>query len=62
MVFRVFIFIFCLETTVREDKWIRTTSAAAMLIFFQNVIPKVLDLSYVQSSFPRTTTHIDNGI
>ena len=62
MEFRVFISIFCLETTVRENNWLRTTSVTAMVIFFESVILKVLDHSYVQSSFSTITRHLDNGI
>ena len=36
----------------------RTTSVAAMLIFFGSVIPKVLHHSYVQSSFSTITRHL----
>ena len=43
MVFRVFVFIFCLETTVRESKWMRTTSVAVIVNFF----PKVLFQKYL---------------
>ena len=39
MVFRVFIFylfiFFCLETTVIENNWMRTTSVAVMVFFFR---------------------------
>ena len=39
MVFRASSFIFCLETTVKEVNWIRTTSVTVMVIFFfKNVI------------------------
>ena len=62
MEFRVFISIFCLETTVRENNWLRTTSVTAMVIFFESVILKVLDHSYVQSSFSTITRRLDNGI
>ena len=33
MVFRVFIFIFCLETTLRKDTWMRATFATVVVIF-----------------------------
>ena len=35
--FRVFIFIFCLETMVLEINWTRTTSVVVMVIFFSKV-------------------------
>ena len=35
MVFRVFIFIFCLETALRESNWMRKNSVAVMVIFFR---------------------------
>ena len=50
MVFRVFIFTFCLEKTVRENNWMGTTSADVMfslLFFFENAIPNILDHIYV---------------
>ena len=62
MEFLVFISIFCLETTVRENNWLRTTSVTAMVIFFESVILKVLDHSYVQSSFSTITRRLDNDI
>ena len=62
MEFLVFISIFCLETTVRENNWLRTTSVTAMVIVFESVILKVLDHSYVQSSFSTITRRLDNGI
>ena len=37
IVFFVFIFIFCLETTVLEINWMRTTSVAVMVIIFSKV-------------------------
>ena len=43
MVLGVSIFIFCLETTARERNWMRTISVAVMVIFFESIIPKVLD-------------------
>ena len=62
MVLGVFIFIFCLETTVRENNWMRTNSVAVIVIFCESVIPKVLDNSYVQGSFSTITRHLDNCI
>ena len=55
MVFRVLIFIFCLEATVRESNWMRTTSVLVMVIFFET------DILKVQSSFSRIMRHLDNG-
>ena len=52
MVFHVSIFIFCLETTLQENSWMRTTSVAVVVIFFfESAILKVFDHSFVQSSF-----------
>ena len=62
MVFRVFSFIFCVETTVRENNCMRTTSVVVMVTFFEGAIRKVLDHSYVQSSFSIITRHLDHGI
>ena len=36
----------------------KATSVAVMVIFFESVIPKVLDYSYVQSSFSTITRHL----
>ena len=43
MVSRVFIvtYYFCLESTVRKDTWIRTTSVTATVFFFASGILKV---------------------
>ena len=46
----VFIFNFYLETTLRENKCMRTTPVAVMVNF---VILKVLNHSYVQISFSK---------
>ena len=44
MVFRVFIFIFCLES---KREWVdRTTSVPDMISFLESVIPKVVDHRY----------------
>ena len=41
----------------------QTTSVAVMVIFFfESVILKVLDHSYVQNSFSAIARHLDNGI
>ena len=45
MVFPVLILIFCLETTVRENNLMRTTSVTVMVIFYESVILKVKVLS-----------------
>ena len=51
MVCRAFILTFCLEKTVIENNWMRTTSVAVMVVFFKSAIPKVLDRSYVKVFF-----------
>ena len=50
MFFRVFVFIFCLEPTLRNDIWMRAPSPSVMILFFQNVILKVT-LSQLCSKF-----------
>ena len=40
----------------------KTTSVAAMVFFFESVIPKVLNHSYIQSSLSTTTRQLDNDI
>ena len=42
MAFRVSIFTFSLETTVRENNWMGTTSAAVRVIFFESVLRNYL--------------------
>ena len=68
-VFIVFIYLFiylfiyfCLEPTVWKNTWMRTTSAIVMVIFSKLLLWKLLDHSYVQSSFWTTLRPIDNGI
>ena len=60
MIFCVFIFIFCLEPTVREqldeDDFRHYHDN-----FFESTILELDDYSYVQSSFPKITIHFDNG-
>ena len=53
---------FCLEPTVRKDTWMSTISATVMVIYSKIAFWKLLDHSYVQSSFSRVTSHIENNI
>ena len=53
---------FCLEATVKKNTWMRTISATVMVIDSEVRFWKLLDFSYVQSSFWTITRHIDNGI
>ena len=59
---RVCCYYFCLEPTVRKDAWMRTTSVTVMAFFSKVAFWKLLDHSYVQSSFPIITRHIENSI
>ena len=59
---RVCCYYFCLEPTVRKDAWMRTTSVNVMAFFSKVAFWKLLDHSYVQSSFPINTRHIENSI
>ena len=52
----------CLEPMVRKDAWMRTTSVTDMAFFPKVAFWKLLDHSYVQSSFPIITRHIENSI
>ena len=61
MIFCVFIFIFSLEPTVREQPD-ENDFHRYYSIFFESTILKVLDHSYVQSSLARIRRHFDNGI
>ena len=57
MIIGVSLFIFCLEPTLREQ-----LDQNYYGIFFESTIPKPLDHSYIQISFPIITRHFDNGI
>ena len=59
---RVCCYYFCLEPTVRKDVWMRTTSVTVMAFFSKVAFWKLLDHSYVQSSFQKITGHIENTI
>ena len=61
MIFCVFIFIFCLEPTVREQPD-ENDSRSYYGVYFESTILKLIDHSYVQSSLARITRHFDNGI
>ena len=54
-------YFFCLETTLWESTWMKATSAT-VIVFFESVIPKVLDHSYIQSSLLTITRKLDNSI
>ena len=62
--YSVFSFLFFrLEATLQENNWMKMTSVAVMVDFyFESVIPKVLDHSYVQRSLSTVTKYLDNGI
>ena len=63
MVSGKFIFIFCLEPTIRKDTWMNTTSVTVMFFFFSKVpFFKLLDRSYVQSPFSVITRHVHNCV
>ena len=57
-----FLFFFCLETTLQERNWMKTTSVAVMFFCPESIIPKILDHSYVQSSLSIITRQLDNSI
>ena len=60
--YSVFLFLFfCLESMVRKQTWMRTTSVTVMVIFSKAPFWKLLDHSYAQTSFSTITRHIDNG-
>ena len=61
MVFYVLIFMFCLEPTLREQLD-ENDFHHYYGIFFESTILKLLDHSYVQSSFAAITSHFGNGI
>ena len=59
---RVCCYYFCLELTVRKDAWMRMTSVTFMAFFWKKAFWKLLDHSYVRSSFQIITTHIENSV
>ena len=59
---RVHCYYFFFKSTVRKYAWMRTTSVAVMTFFSNVAFWKLLDHSYVQSSFPIITRHIENSI
>ena len=60
MIFCVFIYIFCLESMLREQRMRMTCHYHG--IFFKSTILKLLDHSYAQSSFVTIRRHFDNSI
>ena len=48
---RVYCYYFCLDSTVRKDAWMRTTSITVMVFFSKVGFWKLIDDSYVKSSF-----------
>ena len=54
--------VFSLETTVEKFTWMRTIPVTLMVITSKVPFWKLLDISYVQSSFSTNTKHSDNGI
>ena len=59
---RVHCYYFFFKSTVRKYAWMRTTSVAVMSFLLKVAFWKLLDHSYVQSSFPIITKHIENSI
>ena len=57
-----FLKFFCLEVTVKTRTWMRTISVTVMVIISKVLFLKLLDFSYVQSSFSTIAKHVDNGI
>ena len=59
----VFSFLFSsFKPMVRKKTWMRTTFVTVMVIFSRMSLWKLLDHTYVQSSFSTVTRHICNGI
>ena len=61
-ILRVYCYYFCLEPTMRNDSWIKTTSVTAVAFFSKRAFWKLLDHSYVQSSFLTITGHIYSNL
>ena len=53
---------FCLEPTVRKEAWMRTRLPSLLWCFSKVAFWKLLDHSFVESSFPIITRHIENSI
>ena len=62
MIFCVFIFIFLFRSNVTRQKLDEDDFRCCCVFFFESIIPKVLDHSYVQSSLSTIPWHLDNGI
>ena len=62
MVFSVFSFMFCLETSVREKNWTKTTSAGVMFFFPKVTFQKYLTTAAFKVFFPIVRTRLDIGI
>ena len=58
----VSIFIFCLETMLRENNWMGATPTAVRVIFFRKCHPKLFDYSYDESCFSTITNHLGKDI
>ena len=62
MVFRVYIFIICLEQVFGIVIWMRATSASVMLIFLKVLFWKLLDHNYIQSLSSTIVRYTDKSI
>ena len=62
MVFLVFIFIFCLESTLGKDTWMTAASVTVMVIFSKMLFWKLLDHNYIQSYVSAIARYIDKSI
>ena len=58
---RLFIFIYCLEPTVKKNTWMKTIFVTAMVIFFKLSFWKLLNHSYGPSPFSTVMRHIDDN-
>ena len=53
---------FCLKATVKTNTWMRRISVTVMVVISKVLFWKLLDFSYVQTSFSAISRNIHNGI
>ena len=62
MIFRVLIFVFLIRTNGKKWYFVEDDFDTVMVVFSKAQLWKLLDRSYIQSSFSTITRHVDNSI
>ena len=62
MIFRVLIFVFLIRTNGKKWYFVEDDFDTVMVVFSKAQFWKLLDRSYIQSSFSTITRHVDNSI